>query len=463
MNRASRLVVVGSGLAGFAAALEASERGADVILLEKQASTGGSSAISSGSFALAGTDLQRTHGIQDSEELLFQDLREVGEFENDEAIVNVYVRNQLETYEWLRAHGVEFSPFVEALSGQSVPRVHKVEPVDMLRALAEHCHKSGRVQVMTSAQAQRLLRNERTGRVETVLAEKDGTCFKVSGSDGIILASGGFCRNRELVHRFAPEYDKAVFVSGEGNVGDGLRMAWRLGADFRDMAYLKGSYGKHPVDTTVDVPCLAIYRGAISVNRDGKRYVNESLSYKLLGDACMRQPGDCTYQIFDQDIFETGENRVRTLAFERRLDAGLLLKEASLEALADRIEVPRAALLDTVARYNRFVTSGIDEDFGRKCLVHNHGRIRAIARAPFYAYPSTAVVVGTYCGLCVDSGMHVIDVFGERIDGLFAAGEIVGGLHGAAYMTGSSLAKAAIFGRVAARTALASHDGGVTR
>ena len=458
MDMASQLVVIGGGLAGFAAALEAAEAGAEVVLLEKQADTGGSSAMSGGCLAFAGTDLQRELSIEDSDELLFRDLREVGQFENDEAIVRAYVQGQLSTYAWLRRHGVEFSPLIEASSGQSVPRVHTVDPADMVRGLAAHCRASGKVRVITSARAERLLRDERSGRVQAVLAEKDGARFKASASDGIILTSGGFARNRELVHRFAPLYDNAVFVGGEGNVGDGLRMAWRLGADFRDVAYIKGTYGKHPVDTSTNHPLLAVYKGAIAVNQDAKRFVDESISYKLLGDACMRQAYSSSYQIFDQDIFESGDNRVRILDFERRLEDGLMIQAPSLEKLAQLIEVPAAALLQTVVRYNAFVASGCDADFGRKHLVHNHGQLRRIERAPFYAYPSTAAVFGTYCGLCVDSGMRVLDVFGEPIEGLFAAGEVVGGLHGGAYMTGSALGKAAIFGRIAARCALA-HSG----
>lgn len=116
---------------------------------------------------------------------------------------------------------------------------------------------------------------------------------------------------------------------------------------------------------------------------------------------------------------------------------------------------PAAALIETVARYNGFVASGCDADFGRKHLVHNHGQLRRIERAPFYAYPSSVMVNATYCGLCVDSGMRVLDVFGEWIEGLFAAGEVVGGFHGGAYVTGSALGKAVIFGRIATRTALA--------
>ena len=455
MDSACRLVVIGGGCAGFSAALEAAETDADVIVLEKMADTGGSSAICGGALAFAGTDLQRNNGIEDSDELLFKDLREVGQFENDEIIVRTYVQNQLATYHWLRKHGVEFSPVVEASAGQSVPRWHAVDPADMVRLLQARCLASGKVRLMTSTRAQRLLRNPSSGRVEAVLAEKDGAQFKVSGSDGIILASGGFSRNPELLHRFAPGFEKAIPLGGEGNVGDGLRMAWQLGADFRDMCYIKGTYGKHPVDTTTVHPLLAVYKGAIAVNQEGKRYVDESLSYKLLGDACMRQTHCSTYQIFDQDIFESGENRIRILDIERRLEMGLLMKAPSLEQLAQMIEVPVATLLETVARYNGFVTSGYDADFGRKCLVHHHGKLRRIERAPFYVYPSAVMLNATYCGLCVDRDMRVLDVFGDPIEGLYAAGEVVGGLHGAAYVTGSALGKAAIFGRLATRTALA--------
>jgi fumarate reductase flavoprotein subunit len=272
----------------------------------------------------------------------------------------------------------------------------------------------------------------------------------------VVLASGGFGRNPELVHRFAPLYDNAVFICGEGNVGDGLLMAWKLGADLRDMGYIKGTFGKHPVDTTNHHSCQAVYKGAIAVNQDGKRFVDESISYKLLGDAVMRQPYHTAYQILDHPIFLEGDDRVRILDFNRRLEEGLMIKADTLEALARRIEVPLAALAATLARYNGFVDAGKDEDFGRTALVHHHGALRRIETAPFYAYPSTAAVFGTYCGVRVDTGLRVIDVFGEPIGRLFAAGEMVGGFHGGAYMTGSALGKAAVFGRLAARSAAAA-------
>jgi len=452
------LVVIGAGMAGFAASLQAAQAGHDVILLEKQSETGGSSAMSGGCLAFAGTDLQRANGVEDSSELLFRDLREVGKFENDERLVRAYVDNQLDTYEWLKAAGVQFGPHIETSSGQSVPRVHNVDPADAVRALAASAKHTGRVQLLTDTRALRLIRDPQSGRVVGVTAQRGGETFKVLGGRGVVLASGGFVHNAELIHRFAPQYNEesAVFIGGEGNVGDGLKMALQLGADCRDMIYIKGTYGKHPTDETNHHSLLAVYKGAIAVNQDGKRYVDESISYKLLGDACILQPYSATFQIFDQPIFDGGDDQTRILDISRRYEEGLLIRADTLEELAGMIEVPADALVDTVKAYNGYVEAGHDPDFGRAHLVHQHGQLVKIETGPFYAYPSTAAVYGTYCGLCVDSGMRVLDVYGEPLAGLYAAGEVVGGLHGAAYMTGSALGKAAIFGRIAARTALAS-------
>lgn len=446
------LVIVGGGLAGFACALQAAQQGADVILLEKLAEIGGSSAMSGGCLAFAGTDLQRASGIEDSSELLYADLVEVGKHENDPDIVRAYTDHQSDTYEWLKLAGVVFSPVVETSSGQSVPRVHTVDPADTVRTLAAQARNTGNVRLLLQTHAQRLIRNSE-GRVTGVIAENARGTFHAFGRDGVVLASGGFCKNAELVHRYAPQYDDAVFIGGEGNVGDGLKMALALGADCRDMIYIKGTYGKHPTDETNHHSLLAVYKGAIAVNQEGKRYVDESISYKLLGDACIEQPYGATFQIFDHPILQSGDNAVRILDIERRLEEGLVIQADTLEELGEQIEVPADVLVDTVQTYNDYVVAGLDRDFGRRHLVHGHGSLVRIETGPFYAYPSTAAVYGTYCGVRVDPAMQVVDVYGAVIPGLYAAGEMVGGLHGAAYMTGTALGKAAIFGRIAAQSA----------
>jgi fumarate reductase flavoprotein subunit len=448
----TQLLVIGGGLAGFAAALSAAEAGIDVLLVEKTAATGGSSAMSGGCLAFAGTDLQRERGIEDSSELLLRDLIDVGKGECDEALVRAYADHQLATYEWLKAHGVVFQPVIETASGQSVPRVHNVDPADMVRQLELAALNTGKVEVLRNTRARRLLRSA-GGRVIGVSAERDGQPLEIRAARGVILACGGFVHDRELIHRFASLYDNAVFIGGEGNQGDGLRMAWALGADVRDMVHIKGTFGKHPMDENNHHACLAVYKGAIAVNQEGRRYVDESQSYKLLGDACMQQSYGVTYQILDRDIMESGDDRVRILDFERRLEEGLFVEADSLEQLAKLLELPVDEFLAEVASYNAAVGAGETPAFGRRHLVHQHGALRTIARPPFYAYPSTAAVFGTYCGVKVDAQMRVHDVFGAPIDGLLAAGEMVGGLHGAAYMTGSALGKAAIFGRLAAATA----------
>lgn len=459
MSLESDLIVVGGGLAGLCAALEAAQAGCKVILLEKQDELGGSSAMSGGCLAFAGTDLQKAVGVSDSDERLYNDLCDVGGGENDAALVQAYVDNQLDTYEWLKDAGVQFGSNIETSSGQSLPRVHNVDPADMVRALEKKVIDTGVVQIYKSAAVQRLLRNEKMNRIDGISVLIDGIESVIHASRGVILASGGFVHNAELVHRYAPLYDDAVFVGGEGNVGDGLKMAWRLGADHRDMIYIKGTYGKHPVDETNHHSCLAVYKGAIAVNQDGKRFVDESISYKLLGDACMLQPYGATYQILDRKILESGDNLTRILDLERRLEEGLMIEAETLEELAALIEVPADTLLETVASYNSYVDTGEDPEFGRRHLVHSYGSLVRIEQGPFYAYPSTAAVFGTYCGLRIDNTMQVIDVYDEPLHGLYAAGEIVGGFHGAAYMTGTALGKAAIFGRIAARSATTRQTG----
>lgn len=442
------LLVIGGGLAGFCAALSAAQAGLQVVVLEKTAQTGGSSAMSGGCLAFAGTDLQRAHGIEDSSQLLFEDLIEVGKGECDAALVKLYTDHQGQTYQWLKDHGVVFADVIEAASGQSVPRVHNVDPADMVRQLQQAALATQRVEVWLHSRARRLLREE-AGRVVGARVERNGEQFEVRARKAVLLASGGFVQDRALIHRFAPQYDNAVFIGGEGNEGDGLRMAWALGADVRDLPYIKGTFGKHPMDEHNHHACLAVYKGAIAVNQEGRRFVDESQSYKLLGDAVMQQSFGVGYQILDHDIMLSGDNQVRILDFTRRLEEGLFVEAQTLEQLARLIEVPEDVLLAEVAAYNEAVRLGQLPEFGRQHLVHQHGQLRPIERPPFYAYPSTAAVFGTYCGVVVDTALRVLDVFGEPIEGLLAAGEMIGGFHGAAYMTGSALGKAAVFGRLA--------------
>ncbi len=445
------VLVIGGGLAGHAAALAAAEEGLDVLLVEKQEQVGGSSVLAGGSFAFAGTDMQQERGIEDSEDLLYRDLIEVGQGKNDPELVGQYVRSQLAAYYWLRDHGVEFTS-VQAASGQSVPRSHLANP----RTVIELLHKTARslpnLHVVTGCAAERLVQDPQTRQVTGVMARQGTTEFLLRARSGVVLTSGGFGQNKEMIAAFAPGKEKALLLGALGNVGDGLKMAWKLGAGLRDMPYVKGTFGNYPQSKAGQHLGLeAVYKGAIAVNKAGRRFMNESLDYKRLGDYCLLQEDALSFQILDQKVMDASIPGYTIFDFRRRLEQGLMLTAPTLAELAGKIGVPAAQLEATVKTYNEMVRSGSDDPFGRRHLTHRFGDLVELDTPPFYAYPSTTGIVATYAGITVNPQAQVIDVFGEAIPHLYAAGEIMGGFHGAAYMTGTSLGKATVFGRIAGK------------
>ena len=454
-SRETDVIVVGGGLAGYCAAIEAAVANANVLLFEKQPEVGGSSVLSGGFFAFAGTDMQKAAGVDDTNERIYDDLRKAGGGENDEALLKVYVDQQLATYEWLRKTGVAFKA-LQLSSAQSVPRTHPVDPQALIDRLRELAGETGRVTTLLNSPVTRLVQDAPGGRVTGARVTINGRDESVRARRGVVLAAGGFSRNEEMLKQFVPHQARGVRYGGAGNMGDGIKMAWALGAGLRDMVFIKGTFGFHPNARTHegrDWTKLPVYRGGIAVNKLGKRYVDESKSYKLLGDAVLQQPDGIAYKIFDQGIMDNAADGVPPFDFRSAQRRGLLFEAATLSELAAKIGVDAAQLSATVARYNGFVASRVDADFGRDGLSTHYGKLVKIERAPFYAYPSTSGIIATYCGLTVDAQTRVLNVFGEPIAGLYAAGELMGGFHGVSYLTGSSLGKCVIFGRIAGRNA----------
>ena len=444
------VVVVGAGMAGFCCAIEAAGLGGSVLLLEKQPEPGGSSRLSGGSFAFAGTDQQRAAGIDDNSARMLDDLREVGRHENDEALLRGFGDEQFATYRWLESLGFAFGP-PKVASGQSVPRTHRADPIGMFVLLAEAAARTGRVRVLTGTAATRLPRD---GAVVGVKARN----LRIGAKRGVVLTTGGFMRDEALLANFAPAQKRALRMGGTGCTGDGLRMAWQLGADLRDMGWIRGSFGIHADAGPEDHHFLhSIYMGAIAVNREGRRFVDESLSYKLVGDACLQQQDAIGFQIFDQGVMDRSTSDGSSFDLGAELRSGRLVQEASADALAERLGVNASGLAATLERYNVDVARGEDSVFGRASLSSGWGEPVPIERAPFYGYPTRSALVGTYCGLVVDASMRVHDVFGEPIPNLLAAGHVTGGFHGAGYMTGTALSKAAVFGRLAGRAVMTGY------
>lgn len=448
------VVVVGGGLAGHCAALEAVAGGATCLLLEKQSEIGGSTVLSGGFFALAGTDEQAELGIEDSPELLLADLWKVSGERADHLLLRTYADEQLSLYQWLTVRGATFSEPVSS-SGQSVARSHRTDPRQLLDGLANEARREG-VGTRTDVRVTRLLRDAEQSRVTGCRAVVGGAEVDVTARRAVVLCTGGFVHGADLLDVFAPQQRESLAIGGAGNVGDGLRMAWALGADVRDMGYVKGTFGTHPRATTPSHHeiLLTFYKGAIVVNAEGERFVDESISYKDIGEACRIQPQSRAVQVFDAEVAAACNKGIPLFDVRDALRKGLLVVSDDLEDLARQVSVDPDGLRRNVERYNDDVRHRqVDSVLGRSSLCHGAGALVEICTPPFYAYPSATALLATYCGVRVSADTQVVDVWNAAIPGLFAAGEIVGGFHGAAYMTGSSLGKAALFGRIAGRQA----------
>ena len=445
------LLILGSGIAGQSAATAAAEAGLGVILAEKTDALGGSTVMSGGWFAFSGTDEQRAEGIEDSAEAFRRDMWEVGAERNDPALLDAYLAHQDAAYRWLKDHGVTFRE-VEISSGQSAKRCHNASITDVMNRLHEQFTAAGGTTLLGHRGVELL--TDAAGAVTGVRFETADGDVEVFARHGVVLATGGFSRGTELLRIFAPEQLAALPFGGKGNTGDGLRMAWKLGADMADMSAVSGTYGSHPETGDVHELLTAYYMGAIIVNRSGERFVDESQSYKTLGRAVLDEEEGLGIQIFDQDVRDQSHRGIPLKDMDTIEEAGHIFRADTLEELAEKAGIDPARLVATVEQYNRVATEGDQDDLGRTSLVSGVGALTPIVRAPFYAYPAMSLMTTTYCGVKVTPDAEVVDVTGDVIDGLYAIGEVVGGFHGAAYSTGTSLGKGVIFGvHVAAEAA----------
>ncbi|OUS91354.1 FAD-dependent oxidoreductase [Rhodococcus sp. NCIMB 12038] len=442
------IVVVGGGIAGLTAALSAHQAGATVVLLEKLDSVGGSSAMSGGFIAFSGTDEQHQREVSDSTELFRADLLALGGGAADTRLVDAYLANQHDTYRWLKANGVEFDD-VEISSGQSAIRSHHTDIRSVLGLFADRFVEAGGTLLLGCAA--RSLSTDANGAVIGVVAERNGQRTELVASAGVVLASGGFSRGVDLLQTFAPAQLKAIPYGGLGNTGDGLKMAWRLGAGMADMGYITGTYGSHP-DTGPEFHELltAYYMGAIIVNERGERFVDESRSYKVLGRECLKQPRGLGFEVFDRRV-RAKSHAIPLSDIEMLENIGHVFKADTLAELARCAGIDEAGLLATVASYNASARGETADSFGRTSLVNGVGDLLTVEEGPFYAYPAKTLMTTTYCGLTITPDAEVRRVDGSLIPGLYAIGEVTGGFHGEAYMTGTSLGKGAVFGRIAAR------------
>lgn len=442
-DRKADVVIVGTGGAGMCAAIEAAKAGARVLVLEKEPITGGSSAICGGQFAFAPTAMQRERGIKDSTDMFFSDLMKIGQNRNDPKLVRAYVDASADCYDFLSSLGVKFET-INIFAGFSVPRAHYSKPSEILKTLKTHALSKG-VTILTGTSAERLIVNG-SGRVVGVLAaDSRKEKINVMAAKAVILASGGFGRNPEMLEEFSNmALGQCIPINGPGSTGDGHRMAMEIGSGTKHISL--GIGPSCPTDVSTNFITMPMYQGAVILNKEGQRFVNESISYLDVASEAVKQTEALALQIGDAKVYEAAMKDALS-------NKGAPKKAASLEELAPMIGLDPKVLREAIDRYNRNVDSGKDPDFKRTTLVGISGKPFRIETPPFYGFVTKPSIISNKGGLKVNERTQVLKVFGEVIPGLYAPGEIMGGVHGAGYHTGSAVGKALVFGRIAGKFA----------
>lgn len=443
------LIIVGSGAAGMSCAYYALKGGIKrILLLEKEALLGGSSIICGGQFAIAGTKMQRRNGIKDSEDIFYEDMLITGGHRNVKELVRTYVQEVKYVYEDLAKSGIHPKTLM-ASSGMSLPRSHTFNATEVMEFFIANV--TPQIELKTTSKLFDLL--SENGIVKGVSYILHGKIHFAKSRLGVVLATGGFVRNSLLMDQYAPGFKNVTKLSGIGCNGDGLLLAQKYGAELADMDSIKASYGFTVHPSSIRDFSTVYYAGGILVNREGKRFVNESLSYKILADAALKQNSPITFIIFD-------ENMRQIQMHQREIDHALWLpfsegkkvyyahQSTAIKNLAQMARIDPEGLLKTIQQYNQDVKSGGDKSFGRQTLTFTYGKALPLEKPPFYAMPAVSAIMGTYCGVLINNIGQVMDKAGMVIPGLFAAGEVTGGLHGQNYITGTGFGKALTFGSI---------------
>ena len=485
------VVVVGAGGAGMTAAITAADAGKKVIVLESQALVGGNSVRATGGLNAAETEAQQKNtfeeaagvektlesaksyadnetitrlaaevqkqwdayqaapeGYFDSVELMELDTMIGGKGINDPALVATLCEGSAPAVAWLSGIGIDL-PSVSSFGGASVKRIHR--PLDgegkvvsvgsyMIPKLEENMTSRG-VQLLTQTTANSLLTDE-SGAVTGVQAvDRNGNTVTVNAK-AVVLATGGFGANLEMVEQYAPQLKGFMTTNAPGILGQGIEMAVAAGAATVDMDQIQ----IHP---TVQADTAALITeglrgdGAILVNAEGKRFVDEVGTRDVVSAAEIAQTGSYSWLVVDQKMADASS------VIQGYISKGYTVTGSTAEELAAAAGMDEAAFAATLEAWNGYVEAGSDPEFGRTSFAE------PLDTAPYYAIKVTAGVHHTMGGLAIDTSAAVLNEKGEAIPGLYAAGEVTGGVHGANRLGGNAVSDFTVFGRIAGESAAA--------
>lgn len=441
------VIVIGAGGGGLSAAIEAHDAGANVIIVEKMPFVGGNTARATGGINAAGTAFQKEAGIEDTVEVHFADTMKGGEELNDPELVKFMTENAAPAIAWLTDLGADLSD-VGSLGGASFKRAHRPTggaPVGdhLVNVLFQNTTSRNITTMLNTEATEVIYENDKvTGikAIETVNGEKVNYTIK---ADAVIIASGGFGNNPELYTQYQPQLDGFISTNQPGATGDGIILAEALGADLTDIEQIQIHPTVH-TETAALITEAVRGNGAILVNAKGERFTDEMSTRDKVSAAILEQEGGSAYLVFDQTVRESLK------AIEKYVAQGLTVEGETPEALASALNMDGTTLKTTIDTWNKAVESGTDSAFNRSA-----GMEIPFTKAPYYAIPMAPGVHHTMGGIKINTDAQVINKEGNPINGLFAAGEVTGGVHGAERLGGNALADIIVFGREAGTNAAA--------
>ena len=484
------VVVVGAGGAGMTAAITAAAEGKTVVILESQSMVGGNSVRATGGMnagktvyqdenefgesagvektlktaaekyadnetitALAKTVSEQWAAYQanptgyfDSVELMELDTMIGGKGINDPELVETLCANSADAIDWLDEHGITLHN-VSSFGGASVKRIHR--PVNaegktvsvgsyMIPLLQENCEKAG-VKMMLDTTATEILTDANGAAVGVKATGASGETVTVNAK-AVVLASGGFGANLDMVVKYKPELKGFMTTNAPGIQGQGIEMAEAIGAATVDMDQIQ----IHP---TVEANTAALITeglrgdGAILINEEGQRFIDEVGTRDVVSAAEIAQTGSYSWLVVDQAMADASS------VIQGYIKKGYTVTGATYEELGKAMGVDAAAFAETMEKWNGYVEAKNDPDFGRTSFAN------PLNTAPYYAVKVTAGVHHTMGGLKINANTEVLNEKGEVIPGLFAAGEVTGGVHGANRLGGNAVADFTVFGRSAGAAA----------
>lgn len=452
-NSSYDVVVVGAGGAGFSAAIEAKNAGANVVLLEKMPAVGGNSLISGAEMNAAKNWVQPKLGINDdSPELHAEDTYKGGDMKGDMKVINVMTHNALDAALWCRDYlGVRFEDDnLFFFGGHSrkralIPVGHTgTEFITKFQAKADELG----IPVITNMKMTDLIL-DKDGRVSGVKATMNGAEYTFNAKGGVVLATGGFGANKEMVKKYNPKIDERFMTTdAPGTTGEALYIAEKAGAELVNMGYIQTYPICDPISGVIELIADSRFDGAIMLNQEGKRFVEELDRRDVLSEAILKQTGGYCWVLWNDNIGKISNTvGTHTTEYDAFTKQGIMATCDDLKCIADFTKIPFDQLKKTVDRVTSMAGKGNDKDF------HHRGGLMDMSQGKYYvikAVPSTHHTMG---GIRINEKAQALTKEGKVIPGLWAAGEVTGVTHGTNRLGGNAYTDIIVFGRIAGKAA----------